>query len=108
MGEMPQGRSGTTSDHGQSIDEILTPRVRAVLADLAVSAETCTDLGEAVGLADRTLKGLLEWHPEFNGPSRELLAKMAILQRHLREAGSEIARFAHSYEDATVAGFRRD
>lgn len=94
--------SATGEDRAE--DEALTREVREVLGNLALNAETHIELGEAFAGANRTLTVLVERHPEFEGPSSELRAKMTQLENRLARLGGDVMRYSLAYEDATMAG----
>ena len=82
--------------------EGLTPEMGAKLADLALMSEGHADLSVALGEARQMLAALVERHPEFQGASSELLAKLDQLQRPLALLGTEVMTYSHLYEDANV------
>ncbi len=100
----PERNNTPNSCQGQGVDDALTPEIREVLGNLALNAETHVELGEALAEANRMLTALVERHPEFDGSAAELRAKLAQLQDLHSEAGKEVMRYSHAYEDATMAG----
>lgn len=93
-------------DGGQTTDESLTPDDRNRLGDLALLSENILELGDSLAEASRTLTVLVERHPEFDGASRELHAKMALLQELQVELAKTVMCFSHVYEDTVAAAGR--
>lgn len=98
-------RNDTPATHeGQAVDETLSPEIGEILGNLALNVQTHTDLGDALAEANGMLASVVKRHPEFDGPAAELRAKLAQLQDLHNEAGKEVMRYSHAYEDATMAG----
>ena len=100
----PERNKTSNSCQGQAAEEALTPEIRAVLGNLALNVQTHTEFGDALAEANRTLGSLLERHPELEGPSRELRAKVAQLQGLHSELAKEVMRYSHAFEDVMVSG----
>lgn len=100
----PARNDRSATREGLAVDEALTPEIREVLGNLALNAETHVEVGDALAEADSMLASVVKRHPEFDGPAAELRAKLAQLQNLHNEAGEEVMRYSHAYEDATMAG----
>ncbi len=104
MVDEPERNDRSAARQGQTVDETLTPEIREVLGNLALNAEAHVEISEALAGTHRMLSAMVKRHPEFDGTAGELRAKLAQLQDLHNEAGKEVIRYSHVYEDATMAG----
>lgn len=100
----PNRNDRCNANRGRAVDATLTPETRETLGNLEINVQTHTELGDALAEADNMLTSVVKRHPEFDGPAAELRAKLAQLRDLHDEAGKEVMRHSHAYEDATVAG----
>lgn len=102
MNDNTEVKKESTVSAGRPVDDALTPTARRALGDLALVSQDQFELSEAVAESRQTLTLMVDRHPEFAGCSSELREKMAELQHHLRELGTQVMRYSHTYEDAVV------
>lgn len=99
----PNRNDRCNANRGRAVDATLTPETRETLGNLALNVQTHTELGDALAEADNMLTSVIKRHPEFDGPAAELRAKLAQLRDLHNEAGKEVMRYSHAYEDVMAS-----